>query len=227
MDDSVAREFVRSTWRPMQIERGKYEGRFAALQRFVHNKQLTPSPATMQLMLLETYRQNFLDGELQLTANQLMLTRTLEEAAHRLGESRSSTNGFQLTYSNVYAVFEAYAVLSLSCLKPNAPITHFACKRVIENDDLHNKIIEIEKEFEKPIAEGQSLVQVFRENTIKAASLAKEIVAFLVPRVVKKEPEQSANKEPAADRSDAAPSQQTGGGGSSSDDDDFGSAERS
>lgn len=184
----------------------------------------------MQLMLLQTYRENFLDGEMQLTANQLRLNSSLEDAARKLGEPLVSTNGFQLTYKNVYAVFEAYAVLSLSCLKQNAPITHFACKRVIDNNDFHDKIVALEEQFGRPLAEGQSLVQAFQDNTRKAVLLAKEIVAFLVPPVVKKEPEKSTDKEPDASGSDAPPSQQTSGGGASKsddEDDDLGAEERS
>lgn len=228
MDDSVAREFVRSIWKPITIERDKYERRFATLQRFVHEKQLTPSPAIMQLTLLQTYQKNFLDGEMQLTANQLELNSSLEDAARKLGEPLVSTNGFQLTYKNVYAVFEAYAVLSLSCLKQNAPITHFACKRVIDSV-FHDKIIALEAQFEKPLAEGQSFVQTFQDNTRTAVILAKEIVAFLVPPVVKKEPEKSSDKELDASSSNAPPSRQTSGGASKSDDedDDFGNIERS
>ncbi len=146
--DTVALAFVadRHDSRPPKIvtldaaSRRTYEERYANLQRALQPGAAwftqRPSPAAIQLALLNTINDNTMSFDLRDRAAFDPSARALSDASRQLGEEAISNDAGKNTMAklrpNFYAIFEAVVVLGLNGLKKGVPMTHYGCTLLYE-----------------------------------------------------------------------------------------------
>lgn len=190
-EDVIAVRFVNSR-NKVDITYDNYSGDFRRLQEFIWRPEsaVRPSPATLQLALVSNGgNQEFIDALYgPVSAPSIAkLDDLIKQAADLLGERVASGRGsdygnlLQRYFPRTYLIFEAYAVLSVKCLEPNVPITHYACNLVADRfqrdaADVGKHLSDVERMMTKPPL-SNPLVE-YKQHLVEALDVAKELVTL-------------------------------------------------